>query len=240
MVLDALAGCGDRFDLIVSRGGEPGGDQPDGGDLVNLKLARAGGLPSDGGRRHRPGRGLRLPVRDRGAASRDLRATVRGFVINRLRGDPALLGDACADLERRCGVPTLGVLPHLGVVDIDNEDSLALDRPPAPIPGEGGDTVEVAALCWPRVSNAGNLDPLRLEPGVQVRWVRSVVELGRPDLVVLPGSKNARGDLDWFRRTGLAAAVERSEATVVLVSAGLQMAGRAIEDPDGVEGPEGV
>ena len=162
----------------------------------------------------------------------DLRACVRGFVVNRLRGDPALLGGACADLEARCGVPTLGVLPHVGVVDIDNEDSLALDRPDPPPAGDG-DVVDVAALRWPRVSNAGDLDPLRAEPGVHVRWVRSVAELGRPDLVVLPGSKNTRGDLDWFRRTGLAAAVERSAAPVVAVCAGLQMAGGRIDDPDG-------
>jgi adenosylcobyric acid synthase len=243
LVRDALAGLRDRFDVVLCEGaGSPAEINLLDGDLVNLPLARAAGLPA-----------VVVGDIDRGGVfaslygtvallPEDLRATVRGFVINRLRGDPALLGDACADLERRCGVPTLGVLPHLGVVDIDNEDSLALDRPPPPVPAEGGDTLDtldVAALRWPRVSNAGDLDPLRLEPGVQVRWVRSVAELGRPDLVVLPGSKNTRGDLDWFRRTGLAAAVERSDAAVVAVCAGLQMAGGAIDDPDGVEGPGG-
>jgi adenosylcobyric acid synthase len=90
------------------------------------------------------------------------------------------------------------------------------------------------------VANAGDLDPLRLEPRVHVRWVRSVAELARPDLVVLPGSKNTRGDLAWFRSTGLADAVERSDAAVVAVCAGLQMAGGSINDPDGVEGPPGT
>jgi adenosylcobyric acid synthase len=167
--------------------------------------------------------------------------------VNKLRGDPALLGDACADLERRCGVPTLGVVPMAppaDVADIDNEDSLALDRAAAGPEGAPGaravvDELDVAALRWPRVSNAGDVDPLHLEPGVRVRWVRSVAELGRPDLVVLPGSKNTRGDLDWFHATGLAAAVERSEAAVVAVCAGLQMVGGRIDDPDGVEGPPG-
>jgi adenosylcobyric acid synthase len=243
VVLDALAGLRDRFDVVLCEGaGSPAEINLLDGDLVNLPLARAAGLPA-----------VVVGDIDRGGVFAslygtvallpdDLRATVRGFVINRLRGDPALLGDACADLERRSGVPTLGVLPHLGVVDIDNEDSLALDRPPPPIPAEGGDTLDtldVVALRWPRVSNAGDLDPLRLEPGVQVRWVRSVAELGRPDLVVLPGSKNTRGDLDWFRSTGLAAAVERSDAAVVAVCAGLQMAGGTIADPEGVEGPPG-
>ena len=72
-----------------------------------------------------------------------------------------------------------------------------------------------------------------------MRWVRSVPELGRPDLVVLPGSKNTRGDLDWFQAGGLAGAVGRSGAAVVAVCAGLQMVGGAIDDPDGVEGASG-
>jgi adenosylcobyric acid synthase len=240
VVLDALADLRDRFDVVLCEGaGSPAEINLLDGDLVNLPLARAAGLPAvvvgdidrGGVFASLYGTVALLPV--------DLRATVRGFVINRLRGDPALLGDACADLERRCGLPTLGILPHLGVVDIDNEDSLALDRPPPPVPAESGDMLDVAALRWPRVANAGDLDPLRLEPGVQVRWVRSVAALGAPDLVVLPGSKDTRGDLGWFRRTGLAAAVDRSDAAVVAVCAGLQMAGGPIDDPDGVEGPPG-
>ncbi len=241
VVLDSLAGLRDRFDVVLCEGaGSPAEINLLDGDLVNLPLAREAGLPA-----------LVVGDIDRGGVFAslygtvallpdDLRATVRGFVINKLRGDPALLGDACADLERRCGVPTLGVLPHVGVVDIDNEDSLALDRPPAAVPAGGCDVVDVAALRWPRVANAGDLDPLRLEPGVAVRWVRSAAELGRPDLVVLPGSKNTRGDLEWFRRTGLAAAVAGSDAAVVAVCAGLQMAGGTIDDPDGVEGPAGA
>jgi adenosylcobyric acid synthase len=73
-----------------------------------------------------------------------------------------------------------------------------------------------------------------------VRWVRSVAELGRPDLVVLPGSKATRADLDWFRSSGLAAAVERSGAPIVAVCAGTQMCGRVIDDPHGAEGPPGT
>jgi adenosylcobyric acid synthase len=265
VVLDALAGLRRRFDVVICEGaGSPAEINLLDGDIVNLPLARAAGM-----------RAVVVGDIDRGGVFAslygtvavlpdDLRALVRGFVVNRLRGDPALLGDACADLERRCGVPTLGVLPHLGVDDIDNEDSLALDRAMAEAAagdlgaggaavGAGGgpaaagaagagdvaDVLDVAALRWPRVSNAGDLDPLRLEPGVRVRWVRSAVELGRPDLVVLPGSKDTRGDLAWFRATGLAMAVERSDASVVAVCAGLQMVGGRIDDPDGVEGPPG-
>jgi adenosylcobyric acid synthase len=252
VVLAALADLRARFDVVICEGaGSPAEINLLDGDIVNLPLARAAGLPA-----------IVVGDIDRGGVFAtlygtvallpdELRACVRGFVVNRLRGDPALLGDACADLERRCGVPTLGVVPMAprgDVADIDNEDSLALDRAvagPADTPeagvgaGAGADELDVAALRWPRVSNAGDVDPLRLEPGVRVRWVRSVGELGRPDLVVLPGSKNTRGDLDWFHGTGLAAAVERGDAAVVAVCAGLQMVGGRIDDPDGVEGPPG-
>ena len=172
------------------------------GDLVNLPLARAAGLPAvvvgdidQGVFASLYGTVALLPD--------DLQATVRGFVVNRLQGDPALLSDACAELERRCGVPTLGVLPHLGVVDIDNEDSLALDRPPAPIPGEGA-----TRWTWPRCAGPGWPTPATSTrcawaPGVQVRWVRSAAELGRPDLVVLPGSREHPGRPGLVPRHGL-------------------------------------
>ncbi len=258
VVLDALADLRRRFDVVICEGaGSPAEINLLDGDIVNLPLARAAGLPA-----------IVVGDIDRGGVFAslygtvavlpdDLRATVRAFVINKLRGDPDLLGDACADLERRCGVPTLGVLPHIGVADIDNEDSLALDRAMSdsargsdevPGPARAGDhagagraldVLDVAALRWPRVSNAGDLDPLHLEPRVRVRWVRSIAELGQPDLVVLPGSKDTRGDLAWFRATGLADAVARVAAPVVAVCAGLQMVGLRIEDPDGVEGPPG-
>jgi adenosylcobyric acid synthase len=170
----------------------------------------------------------------------ELRARVAGFVINRLRGDPSLLGSAGTDLAERTGVPCLGVLPMLPGAAFDAEDSLALDHPDAaPDPGPGGDVLDVAAVRWPLVANAGDVDPLRLEPRVHVRWVRSVAELGRPDLVFLPGSKSTRADLEWFRASGLAGAIERLSVPVVAVCAGLQMAGELLDDPDGVEGPPG-
>jgi adenosylcobyric acid synthase len=166
----------------------------------------------------------------------ELRARVAGFVINRLRGDPTLLGSACDDLAARIGVPCLGVLPMLPGTAFDAEDSLALDHPDE-VPD--GEVLDVATIRWPLVANAGDVDPLRLEPRVHVRWVRSVAELGRPDLVFLPGSKSTLADLEWFRSSGLASAVERLSVPVVAVCAGLQMAGELIDDPDGVEGAPG-
>jgi len=244
VVLDALDDLRARYDVVICEGaGSPAEINLLDHDLANLPLANAVGLPA-----------IVVGDIDRGGVFAALYGTVsllpdhlrrhvEGFVINKLRGDPALLGDACAELERRCGVPTLGVLPHMRGLELDAEDSLALERPdpePAPTYGRRGEVLDVAAIRWPRVSNAGDLDPLRVEPCVRVRWVDAVSDLGTPDLVVLPGSKATRDDLDWFRRTGLANAVECAESSVVGVCAGLQMVGRTIDDPEGVEGPAGT
>jgi adenosylcobyric acid synthase len=245
VVLDALAGLRDRFDVVLCEGaGSPAEINLLDGDLVNLPLARAAGLPA-----------VVVGDIDRGGVFAslygtvallpdDLRATVRGFVINRLRGDPALLGNACADLERRCGIPTLGVLPHLGVVDIDNEDSLALDRPPPPIPAGGATTPETR---WTSSPCAGPGSPTRAT-WTRCGWSRastsagcaSVPELGRPDLVVLPGSKNTRGDLDWFRShraggRGRALGAPRWWRSC----AGCRWSAGRSTTPTGVEGPAG-
>ncbi len=247
VVLEALTDLRSRYDVVICEGaGSPAEINLLDRDIVNLPLADAAGLPA-----------VVVGDIDRGGVfaalhgtvellPAHLRTLVRGFVINRLRGDPALLGDACADLERRCGVPTLGVIPYVPGADLDAEDSLTLDRFAAGEPPSGAvdvDVLDVAAIRWPRVSNAGDLDPLRLEPHVAVRWVRSQADLGRPDLVVLPGSKDTRGDLAWFRSTGLADAVRRAaggSTTVMAVCAGVQMLGGRIDDPGGVEGPAGT
>src|ERR687898_1078153 len=247
VVLRALADVRARHHVVICEGaGSPAEINLLARDVVNLPLAHKAGLPA-----------IVVGDIDRGGVfaalhgtvdllPEHLRRLVRGFVINRLRGDPALLGDACAELERRSGVPTLGVLPHVPGADFDAEDSLTLDGfgevgAPSSNPlghGQVPDVLDVAAIRWPRVANAGDLDPLRFEPHVRVRWVRSLADLGRPDLVVLPGSKNTRGDLAWFRSTGLADAVDRAVAggdvTVVAVCAGVQMAGGPLADAAGV------
>jgi adenosylcobyric acid synthase len=243
VVLAALDDLRRRYDIVVCEGAGGAAEiNLLAGDFANVPLARAAGLPA-----------VVVGDIDRGGVFAslfgtwallpdDLRVCVRGFVINRFRGDPSLLGDACAELERRTGgVPVLGVVPAVPGTDIDAEDSLALDS--WDTEGRGavlGPVVDVAVVRFPRVANFGDLDPLRLEPEVAVRWVRSAAALGRPDLVVLPGSKNTRADLDWFRRSGLADAVWRSGAMVVAVCAGAQMVGRSISDPLGAEGPPGA
>jgi adenosylcobyric acid synthase len=228
VVLDSLADLRQRFDVVVLEGA--GGaaeinllDR----DLVNLPLAARAGVPA-----------IVVGDIDRGGVFAslygtvallppELRACVRGFVVNKLRGDPALLGDATAELERRCGVPTLGVIPHLAGITIDAEDSLSLDRPP---PRRPAAEVDVAVVRFPRIANFTDLDPLVHEPAVQVRFATSPGDLGAPDLVVLPGSKATVDDLRWLRASGLVAAIAGSGARVLGVCGGYQMLGRRIVD----------
>ncbi|MCX6020225.1 MAG: cobyric acid synthase, partial [Chloroflexi bacterium] len=166
------------------------------------------------------------------------RALVRGFVINKFRGDPALLGDGLDFLERRCGVPTLGVIPSYRDIRLPDEDSVALD---APRTSNGPVTLDIAVLRTPRIANFDDVDALASEQGVGVRFVERVADLGRPDLILLLGSKSTVSDLHFLREQGLAAATVRlaGEGTPVIgICGGFQMLGRVIHDPDGVESPD--
>jgi adenosylcobyric acid synthase len=195
-------------------------------DLVNLPFARAAGLPA-----------IVVADIERGGAFSGLfgvwailppalRATIAGFVINRFRGDPALLTPGIEELEARTGVPVLGVVPWFDGVRLDEEDSQFLvESHPEHA------AVDVAAIRFPRVANTSDLDPLAAEPHVRVRWVQDVGELGRPDLIVLPGSKSTVEDLEWLRAAGLASAVRDSDAVVMGICAGFQMLGDRIVDP---------
>jgi adenosylcobyric acid synthase len=170
----------------------------------------------------------------------DLRATVRGFVINKLRGDPTLLAGGPTELRGRTGIPTLGVLPWMAGLNVDAEDSLALGAGwPAPAGPSGHEireisagVLDVAVVRFPRISNFTDVDPLALEPGVALRLVESATALGQPDLVVLPGTKSTVADLDWLHEQGLAAAITALDGrtTILGICGGYQMLGTRIAD----------
>ena len=205
----ALASLRARFDVVVCEGaGSPAEINLLRDDIVNLGLARRAGIPAvlvgdierGGVFAHLLGTVAILPD--------ELSSLIGGFVINRFRGDPALLGGAAAELEDRCGIATLGVLPHLGDLGLDAEDSLALAQPsglPAAACAAG---LDVAAIRLPRLSNFTDLDPLAAEPGVHVRWVAGPGALGDPDLVVIGGTRATVADLHWLRGSGLAGALD--------------------------------
>lgn len=168
------------------------------------------------------------------------RARTRGFIINRFRGDPSLLEPGLAMLAERTGTPTLGVLPYLDGLHLEAEDSLS--RAPAPAAERAADALRVVVPAIPRISNHTDFDPLRLHPRVDFRYVEPHEAIPPADLIVLPGSKNTRGDLEWLREHGWEQALLRHlryGGRVMGICGGLQMLGRAVHDPDGVEGDAG-
>jgi len=236
-VVAALERLRTRFDVVLLEGaGSPAEINLLDGDLVNLWLARTAGIPA-----------LVVGDIDRGGVFAtlfgtvtllpdDLRNCVKAFVVNKFRGDPALLEPGLAELRARTGVPTIGVLPWVDGLHLDAEDSLALRQPwgseeptdDAP----AGDVLDVAVVRFPRISNFTDLDALALEPGVGIRYVTHPAGLGAPDLVILPGTKATVADLAWMRARGLDAALAAlpPSATVLGICGGYQMLGRSIDD----------
>jgi adenosylcobyric acid synthase len=232
-VLDACKDLRDRFDVVILEGaGSPAEINLLDHDIVNLRVADELGVPA-----------VVVGDIDRGGVFAALYGTVallpdryrrlvHAFVINKLRGDPALLGDGICELQARAGVPVLGVLPFVHDVALDAEDSLALSGPrPTTTAPACGDSLDIAVVRFPRIANFTDLDALSIEPGVQVRFVEAPAALGRPDLVVLPGTKATVADLDWLRGAGLDCAIfEHTDALVLGVCGGYQLLGHTITD----------
>lgn len=165
------------------------------------------------------------------------RARVVGFVINRFRGDPALLQSGLDWLERETGKPVFGVLPYLHGLHLEAEDALPRERPVA---SEGKLRVAVPAL--PRISNHTDFDALRAHPQVALQFVGPGEAMPACDLIVLPGSKSTRADLAWLRAQGWDHAIARHlryGGKLVGICGGLQMLGRVVHDPLGIEGEAG-
>jgi adenosylcobyric acid synthase len=165
-------------------------------------------------------------------------ARVKGFVINRFRGDISLLQPGLDWLETRTGKPVLGVLPYLHGLFLDAEDALAetaLDK--------AAIGLRVVAPALPRISNHTDLDPLRLHPQVDFSWVGPGQPMPPADLIVLPGSKSVRADLDWLRAQGWADAIDRHlryGGKLVGICGGFQMLGVELIDALGLEGEPGA
>ena len=174
---------------------------------------------------------------------------IAGFVINRFRGDVALLEPGLRWLEQRTGKPVLGVLPYLTGFRLDAED--AIQREGAPPESESGgrtpgtgrqDRLQVIVPVFPRISNHTDFDPLREHPQVDLTYVGPGQVPPAADLVILPGSKSVRSDLAWLRDNGWVEYLERHlryGGRVMGICGGFQMLGRTIADPLGLEGAAG-
>ncbi|HWN35583.1 MAG TPA: cobyric acid synthase [Pseudonocardia sp.] len=237
VVTETLAGLRADYDVVVCEGaGSPAEINLRATDIANMGLARAAELPV-----------LVVGDIDRGGVLAHLfgtlavlsaadQALVAGFVVNKFRGDPALLAPGLDQLRALTGRPTLGVLPFDDRLWLDAEDSLSyvadgvVGRPAPPV---GERWLRVAVPRLPRISNATDVEALACEPGVAVRYVTEPSRLADADLVVLPGSKSTVTDLDWLRATGLADAVLGHAARgrpVLGICGGYQMLARRLVD----------
>ena len=237
IVLDELSSLRDEFDAVICEGaGSPAEINLRATDLANMGLARAANLPV-----------ILVGDIDRGGLLAHLfgtvavlepedQALIAGFVVNKFRGDPALLEPGLKRLCAMTGRPTYGVLPYADELWLDAEDSLSVVAHRVlgtPAPPRGDDWLRVAAIRLPRISNSTDVEALACEPGVLVRWITDPADLADIDLIVLPGSKATVADLSWLRGRGLAGAIvdhARAGRPVLGICGGLQMLCRRIED----------
>jgi len=225
-----------RYDVVVAEGaGSPAEINLRRGDYVNMGLARHAGLPT-----------VVVGDIDRGGVfaafvgtlallDTDDAALLAGWVVNKFRGDLALLRPGIEELVARTGRPSYGVLPWHPDLWLDSEDALDLEGRRA-----GASGARVAVVRFPRISNFTDVDALGLEPDLDVVFASAPRDLRDADLVVLPGTRATIADLAWLRARGLDEAVRAHAAAgrpVLGICGGCQMLGRTVADPDGVEGP---
>ena len=233
-ILRAYNSLADEFDIIVIEGaGSPAEINLKADDIVNMGLARLVDAPV-----------LLAGDIDRGGVFAQLygtvellepgeRARICGLIINKFRGDVEILRPGLAMLEEKTRLPVVGVVPYLKV-DIEDEDSLSdrLQQKNAVKP------LDVAIVRLPHISNFTDFMPLEQHPLLGVRYVQAARELGMPDLIILPGTKNTVNDLLWLRQCGLETAVQklaRRGTPVLGVCGGYQMLGGMLDDSAGTE-----
>mgnify|MGYP000787636703 CR=1 FL=1 len=233
-ILRAYDSLAEKFDVVVIEGaGSPAEINLKADDIVNMGLAKLVNAPV-----------LLAGDIDRGGVFAQLygtvellepdeRARIKGLIINKFRGDVEILRPGLTMLEEKTCLPVVGVVPYLKV-DIEDEDSLStrLEQKSAVKP------LDIAVVRLPHISNFTDFIPLEQHPLLSVRYVQTARELGAPDLVILPGTKNTVGDLLWLRQSGLEAALLKLAAggTPVLgVCGGYQMLGQTLADPEGTE-----
>ena len=234
-ILEAYNSLAEENDVIVIEGaGSPAETNLRTDDIVNMGMAELVDAPV-----------LLAGDIDRGGVFAQLYGTVAllepqeqarigGLIINKFRGDEAILRPGLTMLEEKTGIPVLGVVPYLRV-NVDDEDSLApcLENQDAKKP------LDIAVIRLPRISNFTDFSLLDEHPAMGVRYVQSVRELGNPDLVILPGTKSTLSDLLWLRQNGLEAAVcklAHAGVPVLGICGGYQMLGQSLSDPYGTEG----
>ena len=221
--------------LVIEGAGSPAEINLHASDIANMRVAREANaavlLVSDidrgGSFAHLFGTHQLLPANER--------ALIRGFVLNKFRGDARLLAPGPEMLRSLTGVPIVGVLPLQRDHGLPEEDGV-FDAAPH---GDASHAMSIVVVAYPRLSNLDEFQPLSTLPGVQLRWARDPKTVASADLLILPGSKQVAEDLRWLEATGMAAAIRQhalADKPLLAICGGLQMLGVDLLDPDGVEG----
>jgi adenosylcobyric acid synthase len=237
-VLESYQRLSSQYEMVVVEGaGSPAEINLRAGDIANMGFAEAVDCPV-----------LIVADIDRGGVfahlvgtlallSESEQARVKGFIINRFRGDIALLLPGLDWLQQRTGKPVLGVLPYLHGLHLEAEDAISREKSASAQQG-----LSIAVPLLPHISNHTDFDPLRLHPQLDLHFVAAGESLPAADLVIFPGSKNVRADLEWLRAQGWSEYLARHlryGGKAMGVCGGLQMLGTAIHDPHGIEGAAG-
>jgi adenosylcobyric acid synthase len=235
-IRSCLDGLLASYDVVVIEGaGSPAEINLQSTDIVNMRVAEAAEAAT-----------LLVCDIDRGGAFAHLygthqllpesqRALIRGFVLNKFRGDERLLAPGPDMLQSLTGVRTLGVLPMWRDHGLPEEDGVFDSQP-------SGSGQSIVVVAYPRISNLDEFTPLRRVPGVSISWARQAQTIAGADLLILPGSKHVAEDLAWLRQTGLDTAISahvKANKPMLAICGGLQMLGHELLDPHGAEG-EGV
>ncbi len=233
-VMEAFQSLSAEYDIIVIEGaGSPAEINLKSQDIVNMGMAQMAGAPViivgdiDRGGVFAALAGTMLLLED------DEKKLVKGTIINKFRGDKDILEPGLRMLEKIIKVPVVGVVPYMKL-DVDDEDSLT-DRF-LPLKEKG--MIDIVVIRLPRISNFTDFNPFEYMNGVSLRYVGSVGELGDPDLIILPGTKNTMSDLLWLRQSGMEAALLKYaslDKPIFGICGGYQMLGMTIRDPYGVE-----
>lgn len=242
-VLESFRVLGKEADIVLVEGaGSASEVNLRSGDIANMGFARAAGVPVVLIGDIERGGVIASLVGTRHVLAPEDAQCIAGFVVNKFRGDPAMFSDGMSFVARETGWAALGLVPYFErAANLPAEDSQSLAHGPAT---GSSDRRLVVVLAYPRIANFDDFDPLRLEPGVDLVFLRPGEPIpGAAALVVLPGSKATMADLAALRATGwdidLAAHVRRG-GHVLGICGGYQMLGRRISDPDGIEGEPGA
>ena len=238
VVSKALDRLRDQYEVVVIEGaGSPAEINLRSTEIVNMRVALYADAPV-----------LLVGDIDRGGVFASLvgtmellepeeRARIKGFLINKFRGDGTLLEPGLRMLEERTGIPVAGVVPYFHDIHIPEEDAVSVEER-LRMKRESDYILDIAVVGLPHISNFDDFDPLKYEEGVRLRYVETNDVLGEPDLVILPGTKATVADLDWLRRQGIACriqALSKVGVAVIGICGGYQMLGKRILDPGGVE-----